>query len=201
MPTTTRAQRRPTTKPRARETLQGPVTRTWETYTLRGTGSGQFISTPFVMADPKAAPGQGFKRTRSTVDCLGHIGGVPCAFDCKQSHSGRLEARNVKAHQVDFLKRWERGGTPERPAVAFLLVEFVGHPVLYAASVRWYLAALQGRAGVPVSDFAAAAAGEFVVQAGPVLPVQRCAAGVPVHFAPAVLELAQLARERANERG
>jgi hypothetical protein len=119
-----------------------------------------------------------FYREQATVDFMGAVSPYPIAFDCKVCARPRLPRTNTPPHQIAELKLARAAGS-----VAFLLVAFETGGV-YCADVDWYVAKLADRGSVTLVDFVAGSVG-----LQPVVEVERGA--VPVHFAPAVRELAR----------
>lgn len=156
--------------------LEHMIDHTWAAYIRQGVGCGQKVATPA----GQTRRGR-FYRERSTVDYLGHVRGIPVAFDAKAcTKAQRLPLARLKRHQRLFLDDWSRAG-----GVAFLLVDFPSHPTFYALTLEALDNLAKGRAS---------AAGEAIMAAAGspartgVVQVPR-GKGVPVPFADAVRTL------------
>lgn len=58
---------------------------------------------------------------KSTLDYIGIYKGIPVAFDAKETaEEDKFPLKNVKQHQIDFIREWTRHG-----GQAFLLVHFL----------------------------------------------------------------------------
>ncbi|MCQ2609968.1 MAG: Holliday junction resolvase RecU, partial [Lachnospiraceae bacterium] len=59
---------------------------------------------------------------KSTVDYIGVVQEIPVCFDAKETRQDKFSLDNVKAHQLSFMKDFEKQG-----GVSFLLIYFVEH--------------------------------------------------------------------------
>lgn len=57
---------------------------------------------------------------KSIVDFTGRYERIPVAFDCKESHDGRMRWDRVEPHQEHFLDDWTHGGA----GIGFILASF-----------------------------------------------------------------------------
>lgn len=57
--------------------------------------------------------------TRSTVDYMGAVQGIPICFDAKETKTKSLPMENIHEHQIHFMQRFAHHG-----GIAFLLVHF-----------------------------------------------------------------------------
>lgn len=82
---------------------------------------------------------------KSTVDYIGAVQGLPVCFDAKECAVDTYSLQNIHAHQVEFMREFERQG-----GIAFLLLYFTNRDLFYYLSFRqllpfWQRAADGGR--------------------------------------------------------
>ena len=56
---------------------------------------------------------------KSTVDYIGAVQGIPVCFDAKECNSDKFPLQNIHAHQVEFMKDFEK-----QQGIAFLILYF-----------------------------------------------------------------------------
>ena len=56
---------------------------------------------------------------KSTVDYIGVVQGIPVCFDAKECNTETFPLANIHAHQVEFMKNFEK-----QDGVAFILISF-----------------------------------------------------------------------------
>ena len=62
----------------------------------------------------------------STVDYVGVAQGVPICFDCKECVADTFPLQNVHAHQVKYMRDFEKQG-----GIAFLLIYYTSRDIIY----------------------------------------------------------------------
>ncbi len=63
---------------------------------------------------------------KSTVDYIGAVQGIPVCFDAKECRTDTFPLQNVHAHQIGFMRDWEKQG-----GIAFLLIFFSHRDLFY----------------------------------------------------------------------
>ena len=71
---------------------------------------------------------------KSTVDYIGVIQGIPVCFDAKESKTPTFSLQNIHAHQVAFMREFER-----QQGIAFFLLYFTGKELYYYLPFRHFL--------------------------------------------------------------
>lgn len=71
---------------------------------------------------------------KSTVDYIGVIQGIPVCFDAKESKTPTFSLQNIHAHQVAFMREFER-----QQGIAFFLLYFTGKEIYYYLPFRHFL--------------------------------------------------------------
>ena len=91
-------------------------------YMQKGIAVIQKVPTPItpVEVDNKARIiSSAYFEKKSTVDFIGVASGTAICFDAKETKLMNLPLRNIHAHQIEFMEKFERQG-----GVSFLLVSF-----------------------------------------------------------------------------
>lgn len=68
---------------------------------------------------------------KSTVDYIGAVQGIPVCFDAKECSARTYPLQNVHAHQMDFMKEFERQG-----GIAFFILHFTAEDEIYYVPFR-----------------------------------------------------------------
>ena len=63
---------------------------------------------------------------KSTVDYIGAVQGIPVCFDAKECAVDTFTLRNIHAHQVEFMRKFEKQG-----GIAFFLIYYTHRDVFY----------------------------------------------------------------------
>lgn len=63
---------------------------------------------------------------KSTVDYIGAVQGYPICFDAKECGSDTFPLKNIHAHQIEFMKRYEAQG-----GISFMLIYFTKREEFY----------------------------------------------------------------------
>lgn len=158
--------------------LEKAVIASAEIYRRDGTACVQKIPTPAI----RGRNGE-FIRTRSTVDFMGVVRSIPVAFDAKVTMQSHYEYDKRYQHQLDFLLSFEESGGVGALLIAFDSQGMFTHPAPFLVGARWFRFATEKTRRVSLSLLQAKAdMGQDVV---------RIVAGrAPIHFAPAVVQLA-----------
>lgn len=91
--------------------------------------------------------------TKSTVDYVGNVQGIPICFDAKQTLKESLPIANIHPHQMAFMNKFnEQGG------LSFLIVSFDSIQECYLLTLEtlnkyWQDANDGGRKSIPLSAF------------------------------------------------
>ena len=91
--------------------------------------------------------------SKSTVDYIGAVQGIPICFDAKQTGQKHLPIQNIHPHQIDFMEDFNRQG-----GVAFLLVYFSLYDKYFFLPIDslkafWQKAQNGGRKSIPYNAF------------------------------------------------
>ena len=68
---------------------------------------------------------------KSTVDYIGAVQGIPVCFDAKECSAKTFPLQNVHAHQMAFMKEFERQG-----GIAFFILHFTSKDEIYYVPFR-----------------------------------------------------------------
>lgn len=68
---------------------------------------------------------------KSTVDYIGAVQGVPVCFDAKECHTDTFPLQNIHAHQMEFMREFER-----QQGVAFFIIYFSSAEKYYYVPYR-----------------------------------------------------------------
>ena len=90
---------------------------------------------------------------KSTVDYIGAVQGIPVCFDAKETAAKSLPLRNIHAHQVEFMRDFEK-----QDGISFLLVHFKLYNeyfmLPFSVFEKFYNAAQDGgRKSIPYESF------------------------------------------------
>lgn len=110
-------------------TLEEFINRTNEYYQEQGLALIQKIPTPItpVRIDKEHRHiTLAYFEQKSTVDYIGAVQGIPVCFDAKECHTDTFPLQNIHAHQVDFMKAFEKQG-----GISFFLIYFSAKNELY----------------------------------------------------------------------
>lgn len=110
-------------------TLEEFINRTNEYYLERGLALIQKIPTPItpVQIDKEHRHiTLAYFEQKSTVDYIGAVQGIPVCFDAKECSTDTFPLQNIHAHQVEFMKGFEKQG-----GISFFLIYFRAKNELY----------------------------------------------------------------------
>ncbi len=110
-------------------TLEELINRTNEKYHESDLALIQKIPTPITPVKMDKDSRQitlAYFEQKSTVDYIGAVQGIPVCFDAKECRTDTFPLQNVHAHQVEFMRDFEKQG-----GVAFLLIFFSHRDVFY----------------------------------------------------------------------
>lgn len=102
--------------------LEEIINMTNDVYKNKGVAIIQKIPTPITPVKIDKKNGNislAYFEQQSTVDYIGAVQGIPICFDAKETNEKRLPIQNIHAHQIDFMKHFEKQG-----GISFLLVNF-----------------------------------------------------------------------------
>ena len=90
---------------------------------------------------------------KSTVDFMGVTGGIAICFDAKETKLLNLPLRNIHAHQIEFMEKFERQG-----GVSFLLVSFSSKNEVFLLTINELskhhnTSKKGGRKSIPYAEF------------------------------------------------
>ena len=101
-------------------TLEDLINRTNEKYLESGLALIQKIPTPITPINIDKATRHitlAYFDQKSTVDYIGVVQGIPVCFDAKECATDTFSLQNIHAHQVDFMRKFEKQG-----GIAFLII-------------------------------------------------------------------------------
>ena len=110
-------------------TLEDMINKTNEKYAAAGLALIQKIPTPITPIRIDKENKQitlAYFEQKSTVDYIGAVQGIPVCFDAKECSSDTFALQNIHAHQVAFMKNFEKQG-----GIAFFLIYYTHKDVLY----------------------------------------------------------------------
>lgn len=115
-------------------TLEELVNRTNEQYREKGLALIQKIPTPITpvrMDKEHHHITLAYFEQRSTVDYIGAVQGIPVCFDAKECCVNTFPLQNIHAHQVEFMKAFEKQG-----GVSFFLIFYSHENTFYYLTLR-----------------------------------------------------------------
>lgn len=110
-------------------TLEDLINRTNEKYEENGLALIQKVPTPItpITIDQKTRHiTLAYFEQKSTVDYIGAVQGIPVCFDAKECAVDTFTLRNIHAHQVEFMRKFEKQG-----GIAFFLIYYTHRDVFY----------------------------------------------------------------------
>lgn len=110
-------------------TLEDMINRTNEKYMESGLALIQKIPTPItpIKIDKETRHiTLAYFEQKSTVDYIGAVQGIPVCFDAKECASDTFSLQNIHAHQVEFMRKFEKQG-----GIAFFLIYYTHKDLLY----------------------------------------------------------------------
>ena len=108
--------------------LESMINETNELYRIHRLGLVQKIPTPItpIKIDAHHHISLAYFDSKSTVDYIGVIQGVPVCFDAKESGGDTYALSNIHEHQFMFMKEFEEQG-----GIAFILLRYTKKEVSY----------------------------------------------------------------------
>lgn len=110
-------------------TLEDLVNRTNEKYLQNNLALIQKVPTPITPINIDKTTRHitlAYFDQKSTVDYIGVVQGIPVCFDAKECHTDTFPLANIHAHQVEFMKNFEK-----QQGVAFILISFTHRNEFY----------------------------------------------------------------------
>ena len=110
-------------------TLEEFINRTCEQYREKGLALIQKVPTPItpVRIDQQSRHiTLAYFDQKSTVDYIGAVQGIPVCFDAKECSTDNFPLQNIHAHQVEFMRDFER-----QQGIAFLISYFSHRDEIY----------------------------------------------------------------------
>lgn len=110
-------------------TLEDLINHTNERYREEGLALIQKIPTPITPIEidkEKRHITLAYFDQKSTVDYIGAVQGIPVCFDAKECHADTFPLQNVHAHQVAFMRDFEKQG-----GIAFLVIYYTKRDEAY----------------------------------------------------------------------
>lgn len=127
-------------------------------YSRKGIALVQKIATPMKPIRRGKQIVSAYYEEKSTLDYIGIYGGIPIAFDAKETkETTRFPLSNVQDHQIEFMKKWYKHG-----GLAFLLIYFTRLDAAYRLdwiTLEWYWKRYQENRGkrgfgsIPINEF------------------------------------------------
>nr|WP_296007004.1 Holliday junction resolvase RecU [uncultured Blautia sp.] len=114
--------------------LEEYINRTCEQYREKGLALIQKVPTPItpVRIDQESRHiTLAYFEKKSTVDYIGAVQGIPVCFDAKECACDSFPLQNIHAHQVAFMKDFER-----QQGIAFLILYFSHRDEIYYMPFR-----------------------------------------------------------------
>lgn len=106
-------------------------------YSMKNIALIQKVATPMKPIRHGGKITGAYYEEKSTLDFIGTYRGIPIAFDAKETEEiDKFPLKNVKEHQVKFIKKWTSNG-----GQAFLLVHFKKLNKVYRldnTTLTWY---------------------------------------------------------------
>ncbi|MBQ5951968.1 MAG: Holliday junction resolvase RecU [Lachnospiraceae bacterium] len=136
--------------------LEELVNHTNEIYREKGLALIQKIPTPIKPVNIDEASSRitlAYFESKSTIDYMGAVQGIPVCFDAKETGIDNLPLYNVHEHQMEFMEAFEKQG-----GVAFFLVMFTGKNETFYLPFRdmkrcWERANEGGRKSIAYAEF------------------------------------------------
>ena len=72
--------------------------------------------------------------SKSTVDYIGVVQGIPVCFDAKECATDTFALQNIHEHQVDFMEKFEKQG-----GISFFLIYYTHKDILYYLPLQMLL--------------------------------------------------------------
>ena len=114
-------------------TLEDMINRTNEAYRQSGLAMIQKIPTPITPVDMNAQRQitLAYFDSKSTVDYIGAVQGIPVCFDAKECAGDTFPLANVHDHQIEFMRDFEK-----QKGCAFFILFYTTRDELYYMSFR-----------------------------------------------------------------
>lgn len=161
-----------------------------DTYRRQGIALVQKIPTPIKPVEfdsRRRTISLAYFEQRSTVDYIGVLHGIPMCFDAKETAQRNLPVANIHAHQVEFMREFDRQG-----GLAFLLVHFSAEDSYYLLPFE-VLNTYFDEAGEHKG--AKTIPREFFEER---FRIPLHCGGIPLHYLKAVLEYYKIKQEAGN---
>ena len=108
--------------------LEEIINRTNDIYRQHKLGLVQKIPTPItpIKLDNNHHITLAYFDSKSTVDYIGVIQGIPVCFDAKESANSTFAISNIHEHQVKFMEEYEQQG-----GISFILIRYTNEDISY----------------------------------------------------------------------
>ena len=109
-------------------TLEDIINRTNECYRLNGLAMIQKIPTPItpIEMNSKKQITLAYFDSKSTVDYIGAVQGIPVCFDAKETQTDTFPLNNVHEHQIAFMSDFEKQG-----GISFIVLYYTHRNEMY----------------------------------------------------------------------
>lgn len=108
--------------------------------------------TPLEIDNKKHLITKAYFDSKSTVDYIGVVQGIPICFDAKETSHNRLPMQNIHKHQIEFMENFEK-----QKGLAFLIVYFSIYNKSYYLPFnilkKYFDNMKEGRKSIPFSAF------------------------------------------------
>ncbi len=64
--------------------------------------------------------------TKSTVDYIGVVQGIPICFDAKECNADTFSLQNIHKHQIEFMEKFEK-----QNGISFIILSYTGKDEIY----------------------------------------------------------------------
>lgn len=114
----------------------------------------QKIPTPItpVSINDKGQITMAYFDSKSTVDYIGAVQGIPICFDAKECSKSSFPLQNIHEHQIKFMEEFE-----EQDGIAFMLIYFSNTDEYYYAPFReikkYWIRGIEGKKSIKREEF------------------------------------------------
>lgn len=137
-------------------TFEEMINMTNDAYSQKGLAVIQKIPTPITpvqIDNTNHTISLAYFDSKSTVDYIGAVQGIPVCFDAKETARKSLPIQNIHSHQIEFMESFER-----QKGLSFLLVHFQTYDEIYYlpfATLKkyWEASRADGRKSIPYDSF------------------------------------------------
>lgn len=114
-------------------TLEEIINKTNECYRENGLALIQKIPTPITPVEMNASKQitLAYFDSKSTVDYIGAVQGIPVCFDAKELQTDTFPLHNIHEHQIEFMKHFE-----EQKGISFIIAYYTHRNAMYYIPFR-----------------------------------------------------------------